>query len=167
MHINFLYMSKTIIRTKTKILVLLLWTLLAALSVAAVLWPVYANNINYTFYFNNILFIIVFIFLIRYLFFIKYTFISGKIAVKILIIVLAIIFDIYAYSALNEFIDFYQENGKYFALEHLPVDKQYDIGDFIFKEYIFFGVAALVSGIIIPFRLLVSIWHVYNKGREH
>ena len=160
-------MSKTIIRNETKILVLLLWLLLTALVTAVVLWPVYANNINYVFYFNNILFIVLFVFLIRYIFFIKYTFISNRIAVKILIIVLAIFFDIYAYSALNEFIDFYQENGKYFALEHLPVTKQYVIGVFIFKQYIFFGVAALVSGIIIPFRLLVSIWHVYNKGTEH
>jgi len=145
----------------------MLWLVFAALLVAVVLWPLYANNVGYEFYFNNILFIVAFILMVRYIFFIKYTFISGKIAVKILIIVLAIIFDIYAYAALNEFIDFYQENGKYFAMEHLPVQKQYDVGDFILKQYIFFGVAALVSGIILPFRMLVSIWHVYNKGREH
>ena len=166
MHANILYMSKTNIRVKTKFQILSLWILFTILLASLVLWPIYSNNVDYRFYFNNILFIAVFIIFFRYIFFIKTTFLENKIYIKLLIVALAIFFDIYAYMALNDFINFYQENGKYSQLTHLVLEKQYSIGNFIFNQYIFFGVAALVSGIIIPFRMLISVWRVHNKGSE-
>ncbi len=78
----------------------------------------------------------------------------------------AIFVAIYSYMALNDFIDFYQEYGIYAYLQHLPLKKQYSLGDYIFGEYIFFGVLAVISSILLPIRLLISVWRVYNKGHE-
>jgi len=73
---------------------------------------------------------------------------------------------IYTYTAMNDFIDYYQSFGIYKSLEKLDLDKQYFLGDYIQNQYLFFGVAALVSSIIIPFRMLISVFRVYNKGHE-
>ncbi|HHH55170.1 MAG TPA: hypothetical protein ENK91_16025 [Bacteroidetes bacterium] len=79
---------------------------------------------------------------------------------------IALFVAIYSYMALNDFIDFYQENGKYINLQHLSLKKQYSIADYIFGEYIFVGIAAIIASIILPIRLLISIWRVHNKGHE-
>lgn len=151
---------------KTKLSTSIAWVVFTVIFIAVILWQIYANQVDYQFYFNNILFIIVGIVFMRYIFLLKHTFIENKIIIKLILMPIAIFVAIYSYMALNDFIDFYQEYGKYANLQHLPLEKQYSLGDYIFGEYIFFGVIAVITSIILPIRLLISVWRVYNKGHE-
>jgi len=151
---------------KTKLISALLWLIFTILLISVVLWPIYSNNINYQFYFNNILFIVVAVYFFRYIFRIKHTLIENKLLVKLIIMPLGIVMAIYTYMAMNDFIDYYQSFGIYKSLEKFDLDKQYFLGDYIQNQYLFFGVAALVSSIIIPIRMLISVFRVYNKGHE-
>ncbi len=73
---------------------------------------------------------------------------------------------IYTYMAMNDFIDYYQSVGIYKSVEQFKLDKQYFLGEYIQDQYMFFGVAAFVTSAIIPIRMLVSVFRVYNKGHE-
>lgn len=79
---------------------------------------------------------------------------------------LGIFMVLYSYMALNDFIEFYQGNGLYYSLEHMPLEKQFFLGKYIRNQYIFFGVGAMVTSFIIPVKMLISVWRVYNKGHE-
>jgi len=151
---------------KTKLYTLFAWIIFTIIFIAVILWQIYSNQVDFKFYFNNIFFIIVSIVFVRYIFLLKHTFIENKIIIKLILMPVAIFVAIYSYMALNDFIDFYQEYGIYAYLQHLPLKKQYSLGDYIFGEYIFFGVLAVISSILLPIRLLISVWRVYNKGHE-
>lgn len=154
------------VENQTKLNFAGLWLLLILLLPALVLWPVYSNDIVFTFYFYNILIITAPVFFLRYIFFIKYTFIEKTIVPKLLIMPLALILGIYSYIILNEFIDFYNNNGIYYSLEDFSLDKQEFLGNYIFRQFIFFAAFTMITCIVIPFRMLISVWRVYNKGHE-
>ncbi len=151
---------------KTKLISALLWLLFTILLISVVLWPIYSNHIDYLFYFNNILFIVVAVYFFRYIFRIKHTLIANKILIKLIIMPLGIFMAIYTYMAMNDFIDYYQSVGMYKSVEQFNLDKQYFLGEYIQDQYLFFGVAAFVTSVIIPIRMLVSVFRVYNKGHE-
>lgn len=151
---------------QTKLITSILWVIFTILLIAIVLWQIYSNNIDFPFYYNNILFIAVLMFFLRCIFFIKYSFIENTIFPKLLIMPLGIFMAIYLYMALNDFIDYYQSNGIYFSVKQFPLEKQYFLGSYIKNEFIFFGVAAFVASAIIPFRMLISVWRVHNRGHE-
>ncbi len=79
---------------------------------------------------------------------------------------LGIFMAIYIYMAMNEFIDYYQSFGIYKSLEEFNLDKQYFLGKYIQNQYLFFGVAAFVTSVILPIRMLISVFRVYNRGHE-
>lgn len=149
-----------------KLLILLLWILMVILVTGLILWPIYSNNLEYKFYFQNILFISMPLLLVRYIFAIKLTFLENTIIPKFVFFPLSIALILYSYNGMNEFIDFYRSNGIYYSMEKFSLDKQSFLGNYIFDQFIFFSVFSIICGIVTPFALLRSIWRVYNKGME-
>ena len=47
---------------------------------------------------------------------------------------------------------------------HLHVTKQTSLINYIKNEMIFFGVGSIITGIILPFRMIISLWRMRNKG---
>lgn len=152
--------------SKNKWIFNFLWLILILILSIVILWPIYSNNIEFKFYFDNVLFIILSLIYVRYIFLMRYTFIENTIIPKFIVLPMGIISAIYSYYAMNEFIGFYQDNGMYFSLEKFILSKQEFLGHYIFRQFIFFGVLTLITSIILPFRIVVSIWRVYNKGVE-
>lgn len=130
------------------------------------LWPIYSNELDYPFYLNNFVFIFTPIFFLRYIFFIKFTFIENTLIPKLLFIPLAIVLIIYSYRGFNEFVNFYNDNGIFYSLEKFDLKKQDFLSTYINRQYIFFAVLSMIVSIIMPFRMLISVWRVYNKGTE-
>lgn len=89
-----------------------------------------------------------------------------KIIPKLLLIPAGIILAIYSYYILNEFIDFYNNNGIYYSLERFTLEKQQFLGNYLFRQFIFFSAFTIITSLIIPARMVISIWRVYNKGTE-
>jgi hypothetical protein len=73
---------------------------------------------------------------------------------------------VYSYYILNKFTGFYNENGVYHALNSMELSKQYLLGNYIYRQFIFFASFTIVTGIIMPVRMLISVWRVFNKGTE-
>jgi hypothetical protein len=155
-----------LVENQTKLNFAGLWLLVLILLPVLILWPIYSNNVLFPFYFYNILIIITPVLFIRYIFFLKFTFIEGTIVPKLLLIPIAMVLGIYSYIILNDFIDFYNNNGIYYSLEKFNIDKQEFIGNYLFRQYIFFGSFTILTCIVLPFRMLISVWRVYNKGHE-
>ena len=130
------------------------------------LWPIYSNELDYPFYLNNFVFILTPIFFLRYIFFIKFTFIENTLIPKLLFIPLAIVLIIYSYRGFNEFVNFYNDNGIFYSLEKFDLKKQDFLSTYINRQFIFFAVFSMIVSIIMPFRMLISVWRVYNKGTE-
>lgn len=154
------------VENQTKLNLAGLWILAMILLPVIALWPIYSNELDYPFYLNNFVFILTPIFFLRYIFFIKFTFIENTLIPKILFIPLAIVLIIYSYRGFNEFVNFYNDNGIFYSLEKFDLKKQDFLSTYINRQYIFFAVLSMIVSIIMPFRMLISVWRVYNKGTE-
>jgi len=67
-------------------------------------------------------------------------------------------------TALSDFHNFLDEQGLQTLVEHLNVKTQTRLMNYMKSEMIFFGVGAIISGLILPFRMLISLWRVRNRG---
>lgn len=142
----------------------LLWWLITALVLAAILLPIYLNIRYFPFYGLNILVIVCFITLARYLFLLPYTFLARREILKIAIVFLCIPLIFIIVQELNKFQTYLDEQGVEMLVGKRPAEKQMQWVYFIQNEILLFGVGAVVTGIILPFRLILSVWRGRNRG---
>lgn len=142
----------------------LMWWFITALVLAAVLLPIYFNIGNFPFYWLNIVVIICFITLARYIFLLKYTFLAHRETLKVIIVFLCIPLVFYIIQELNYFQTFIDEQGVERLVGKRPADAQMQWVYFIQNEILLFGVGAVITAVILPFRLILSIWRGRNRG---
>lgn len=142
----------------------LLWWLITVLVLAAVLLPIYFNIGNFPFYLLNAVVITCFITLGRYIFLLPYTFLAKRETLKIIIIFLCIPLIFYLIQELNYFQTFIDEQGVEKLVGKRPADEQMGWASFIQNEILLFGVGAVITSVIFPFRLILSIWRGRNRG---
>lgn len=63
-----------------------------------------------------------------------------------------------------QFQGFLDEKGLQSIMGHLDIETQNALSKFIRNEFIFFGVGSVIAAIILPIRLIISIWRVRNRG---
>jgi hypothetical protein len=153
-------MDSTVLRRKLEII----WWGFTLLAVLAVLLPIRLQTKHYPFYLPNALYIVVFITFTRYAFFLKHTFIARMFWPKFLILAGSAIVTFLLIMSLGDFSNYLEEKGLQMIVGHLPVENQYHVMRYIQGEMIFFGVASILSAIVLPFRMLVSIFRMYNHG---
>lgn len=141
----------------------LLWWLITALVLAAVLLPIYFNIGNFPFYWLNTLVIVCFITLARYIFLLPYTFLAHRETLKIAIVFLCIPLVFYIVQELNYFQTFIDEQGVEYLVGKRPADDQMQWVYFIQNEILLFGVGAVITAVIFPFRLILSVWRGRNR----
>jgi len=130
-----------------------------------VLYPIY-NKVanNYPFYFANILFIVVFITFTRLIFLLKYSFLADWEKIKIGLITITPILLFFLVNELNYFQTFLDEKGVENFLAQMSIPEQETMRKYITAEMLLFGVGSLIAAVILPIRLLMSIWRVRNRG---
>jgi len=79
-------------------------------------------------------------------------------------IFLAIPIFIYFMDGMSSFQNMLDEDGTYSMVSHLEIGKQMPISNYIRSEMIFFGTGALIGTFCLPFRMIISIWRVINRG---
>jgi hypothetical protein len=67
-------------------------------------------------------------------------------------------------TGLGDFHNFLEERGLQTLVTHLHVTKQTSVINYIKSEMIFFGVASIIAGLILPIRMIVSLWRMRNRG---
>lgn len=142
----------------------LLWWLITALITALVVFPIYFNIADYPFYVMNIVFIVTFITISRYLFLLPYTFLARIEWLKITIVFLCIPLIFYLVQALNGFQTFLDEEGVGKLVGDMPTERQLQWTDYIRSELLLFGVGSVIASVLLPFRLLLSVWRGRNRG---
>ena len=142
----------------------LVWWIFTGIVVFAFLFPITSKISNYPFMMINIIFIVVFLTLGRYFLFLKHTFLAKEQKIKMIVFLLCIPLLMFLVNQLNVFQTSVVERGIESFIRDIPYDDQFSLANYIFKEMQFFGVGAIIVAILLPFRLLLSIWRVRNRG---
>lgn len=143
----------------------LVWWLITAVVVAAVLFPIYKSNAEYSrFYLPNALFVIVTITLGRYIFQLKHTFLAYRQWLKAVIAVLCIPLFLHLMKELNFFQKIAGDIGLEEMFAHLSLEGQTALSKYVRAEMLFFGTASVITSALMPFRLLISFWRTHNRG---
>ncbi len=144
----------------------LLWWIFTLVVVAAVIIPILSSIEHYPFTKINILFVVVFITLARYIFLLRHTFLAKQQKLKAVLIFLSIPFIFYLISELYSFQTYLDENGvEAFIDTSLSIEKRNQLTAFIRNQMMFFGAGAVITTFMFPFRMLLSIWTLRNRGR--
>lgn len=127
------------------------------------IWYYYGEK--YPFYFYNISFILLFLIAARYLFLLKYTPLSHSKMIKLVIIFLCLPLVLYYVDGIYEFNRYLDEKG-FVNISKSDPDEAMNMAKYTRTQYLFFGVSAMITLVLLPFRMVVSIWRVTNnKGK--
>ncbi len=144
----------------------ILWWAFTLLASLVVLAPIWIWVEGYPFWADNILYIITFITLARYIFLLHHTFLANTRWPKGVLTFISIPFIFYLVQQLNGFQTFLDENGPEALVGALPLDRTIALTDYVRTEMLLFSIGAIIAAIIFPFRMLVSIWRLWNLGKE-
>ncbi len=149
---------------KHKIKVELIWWLFTLILIVIVLLPIWLNAPHYPFFYQNTILITAFVTFTRYIFFLPLTLIARKKWIKLFIIGASAILFFILTTALGDFRNFLEEEGLQTLVEDLRVQDQTRMIDYMKSEMVFFGVGSIISGVVLPFRMIISLWRVRNRG---
>lgn len=150
---------------KQKFVAELLWWIITAIITIMVLYPVWLNTKGFPFFIENTILIVVFITFARYIFFLPISFIARTKWIKVIIIGTAVFLVFILSTALGDFRNFMDEEGLQTLVSHLHVTRQTSIINYIKNEMIFFGVGSIITAILLPIRMIISLWRMRNSGR--
>ena len=142
----------------------ILWWLVSLIIIAGVLFPILRVVPEYPFLWINVLFILTFITCSRYLFLLRHTFLAKRQYFKFAFIVLTIPLVFFLVDKINSFQTFLDENGTEAVLGALGYPYSEKMITYVRTEMLFFGVGAVLSTVILAFRLVLSIWRTRNRG---
>jgi len=150
--------------THQKLKVEALWWIFTFVLAISVLVPIWLKAPRFPFFFQNTILIACFVTFTRYIFLLPITLIARQKWIKVFIIAVAAILFFVMTTALSDFHNFLEEEGLQTLVGHLHVKQQARMMDYMKSEMIFFGVGSIISGVILPFRMVISLWRVRNRG---
>ncbi len=140
----------------------LIWLGATAILVILILLPIRAEIYAFPFEKANIFFIIVFITLIRWLLFLSNTPFGKAQLIKGIIGIGAIWVGLYALRQFSLFQNFIDDKGIESITQHLPEARQIALHKYIISEFIFFATGSMIVCVMMPIRMLISIWRTHN-----
>lgn len=152
---------------KRQNLILLLeivWWVVTALAVWAILYPVYKAMYVWPFQGWNIAFVVALVTLARYTFLLEHTFIARKQVLKGVLMMLMIPLTFILVDGLNEFMVFIEEKTWEPLTGHLPLDDKKSIEHYMWTEMLFFGAGSIIAAPVFAIRMMLSIWRTHNRG---
>jgi glucan phosphoethanolaminetransferase (alkaline phosphatase superfamily) len=129
------------------------------------IFPIYMKSGGlYPFYISNAISIIVFLTFTRLIFLLAYTPYSHSKWLRMVLIFLPIPLFMYQIDGLFEFQKFVDEEGTISFFKDSFELSDYNFGKYIKYQYIFFSVAALVTVVLLPIRMVISFWRTTNTA---
>ncbi len=147
-----------------KIALELLWWVITAMLVWAVLKPIHKAMYVWPFEWTNVLFVVILFTLTRYIFLLKHTFIGKQQVLKIALMLLMFPLTFFLIERVNEFLTFIEEQTWEPLTGHLPPANQPPIEEYIWGEMLFFGVGSIIAAPVFAARMMLSIWRTRNRG---
>lgn len=142
-----------------------LLSLLVSLLVASmIMLPIYLHfGLDYPFYISNIAFILIFLNFVRYIFLLKYTPFSHSKMVKLILLFICIPILLFAVESFYIFRQFVDETGFYEISPKISASKSQMMAKFTKYQYLIFASGTFITLILIPIRMIRSIWRVTNN----
>ena len=150
--------------TALKLALEILWWILTALIVWAVLQPIYKAMYIWPFRNANIVFIVVLFTLTRYIFLLQHTFIAYRQVLKIALLLLMFPLTFLLIEQLHTFLSYIDEQTWEPLTGHLPFSQQPAIEAYIWGEMLFFGVGSIIAAPVFAARMMMSVWRLRNRG---
>lgn len=147
----------------------LLWWLITCIVIVLTVQPIWGNFQVKDFLYELILFQLIFITYVRHLFGLKNTFLAHAQKVKVVLIFVSLPLAFYLIQLFFNYQDFLDKQNEgmvefdQFFAEGISLDRHGYTMEYLTKVYLFFGLSAIISVVVSPFRLLLSYWRVYNK----
>ncbi|MEZ4952662.1 MAG: hypothetical protein R2825_03705 [Saprospiraceae bacterium] len=141
----------------------LIWWMITLVIIIGLFIPIYTTQKDYPFWMSNTIFVLVFITFSRYIFLLKHTFIAHRQTLKAAIAILCIPLFIFLLDEFSAFRAIAEEIGIEEMFDHLSLNGQTNMTNYVKSEMLFFGAASIISCILMPFRMLVSFWRTYNN----
>ncbi len=142
----------------------LIWWVFTGILILGILYPILSKVDSYPFLMTNIVCVIIFVTFTRYIFLLKYTFWAHSTYAKIGLIVACLPLLFYLISEMNAFQTYMGEEGLETFMPQLDYEGQESLGKYIRNEMILFSTGSIISAVILPLRLLLSIWRGLNRG---
>lgn len=143
----------------------LLWWLLTALLVVLIMAPIYLYTVGYPFWRINIIYIVTFITVVRHLFLLPTTFLATIQWLKVALIFLSIPAIFMLVQEMNRFQVFLDYNEPEKLVGLMPIDTLRAMVKYVRSEIILFGVGSVISLVVLPFRMIRSVWRYRNTGK--
>ena len=141
-----------------------IWWIVTLVIIGAVLFPIRGVLDQYVFLLSNVIFIVITITLARYIFLLPFTFLAPRQNLKVILVFLCIPLVFFLVQELNNFQTFLDYNGAGAVLGDASLDMSDGIMRYTYNEMLLFAVGSIVSGVVFPFRLLLSVWRGRNRG---
>ena len=153
----------TTLMTQKAQLELYFW-IFTVIATAAVLLPILTSVPGYPFTLINVVYVVVAITMTRYLFLLKHTFLAKQQTLKVVVVFLCIPLIFYLIQSINFFQPFLDEEGPEAIIGELVHTARKNLITYIRSELLLFGVMSIISTVLLPFRLILSVWRTRNKG---
>ena len=141
------------------------WWAVTLLLAVGILLPLRAYWNTYSFLWSNIIFILTFVTIARYIFLLPYTFLAHREGLKVSLFFLCIPVIFLLIQELNQFQIFLDYTGREAILGGHSAQKiDNRLINYTYSEMLLFSVGSIISAIIFPFRLLLSVWRKRNRG---
>jgi hypothetical protein len=140
----------------------IVWWLITAVIASMILFPIVYQLPDYEFLWTNVAFIVVMITFSRYIFLLRYTFLANLRNVKVAVIFACLFIMFLLVQEINTFQTFLDEKGNEAIVGTLAREDQGPMLKYIRSEMLLFGVGGVISCLVLPMRLVVSIWRRWN-----
>lgn len=143
----------------------MIWLVLTAILVVAVLYPIHKAMYVWPFQGWNIAFVIILFTLSRYIFLLQHTFLASQQEIKVALLLLMFPLTFVMVNGVNFFMVFIEENTWDPLTGHLPPANKRAIEEYIWTEMLFFGVGSCIASPAFAIRLMISIWKTRNRPK--
>ncbi len=141
-----------------------LWLTITAIIALIIIFPIYQSlNLNYPFYFENILFVVVSSLCVKFIFFFEYSVLRNSIITKVILIFLTPFVFIYLIDLYFKYVSFGNDIGYQSLVTHLLNTDQMAMVTYIKRVAMFFSVSSLIGVLLMPFKMIRSIWRQVNN----
>jgi len=147
-------------------LIELIWFILTGVVVCLIILPIRMEIYGFPFERSNVYFIIVFITFLRWLLLFKSTPFHKIQLFKVILGIGAIWVMLYSIRQFGLFQNFLDEKGIQTVTAHLTESRQLALAKYIPAEFIFFAVGSIMVCLMMPVRMLISIWRTYNLNKS-
>jgi hypothetical protein len=119
---------------------------------------------DYEFYTINYVFIVLFLSFSRYILLLKYTPFSHNAWIKLILLFSCIPLFLFLIDGQYNFHQMLDEKGLEPIVKSQNLEFRWNIAKYTKYQFLFFSTGTIITLIIMPIRMIISIWKVRNKG---